>query len=91
MAKDEDDEAESIRVGFTVSRRVGNAVVRNRVKRRLRAAAELVLTDHAMPGHDYVLIGRAANVRCSFPKIVRDLETALMKLDVYRDDSPVAR
>ena len=47
------------RVGFTCSKKVGNAVARNRAKRRLREVARIALTPLAMPGHDYVLIGRA--------------------------------
>ena len=50
---------ESPRVGFTVTKRVGNAVVRNKVKRRLRAAAAEVVPSHASAGNDYVLIGRS--------------------------------
>ena len=46
------------RVGFTVSRRVGNAVARNRARRRLRAAADQIMPQQAAAGYDYVLIGR---------------------------------
>lgn len=73
-----------IRVGFTVSRKVGNAVRRNRARRRLRSAVERVLPVHAMEGHDYVVIGRAATLSRPFAALVGDLETALKRLDVYR-------
>lgn len=49
----------AMRVGFTCSKKVGNAVARNRAKRRLRAVARLVLPSHGKPGWDYVLVGRA--------------------------------
>ena len=73
------------RVGFTVSRKVGNAVRRNRARRRLRAAAERVMPVHARRGHDFVVIGRRATLKRPFPALVGDLETALRKLDAYDD------
>ena len=77
-------DAADIRLGLTVSRKVGNAVTRNRVRRRLRAIAERMLPAHAAPGHDYVLIGRAATVGRPFDSLVGDLETALRRSEVYR-------
>ena len=74
---------EAFRVGFTVSRKVGGAVDRNRARRRLKAAAERVMPRHARPGHDFVLIGRRATLKRGFPALVGDLETALKKLDAY--------
>ena len=82
------------RVGFTVSRRVGGAVARNRVRRRLRAAADRVLPVHAMPGHDLVIIGRATSLGRRFAALLGDLKTALQRLDAYRDgngEGPEAR
>ncbi|MEE8392886.1 MAG: ribonuclease P protein component [Rhodospirillales bacterium] len=76
-------ESHDIRVGFTVSRKVGNAVKRNRVKRRLRAAVKQVFPVYARKGCDYVVIGRAATLRRPFGDLVGDLETALKRLDAY--------
>ncbi len=77
------EETASIRVGFTVSRKVGNAVERNRVRRRLRAAAGKVMPVHAKEGHDFVIIGRNATLRRPFAVLMKDLETALKRLDAY--------
>lgn len=76
---------DSFRIGFTVSRKCGGAVVRNRIKRRLRAAVDSVMTDHAAPGNDYVVIGRAASAGRAFDALSGDLETALKRLDSWRD------
>lgn len=72
-----------VRVGFTVSRKVGNAVARNRARRRLRAAVERVVAAHAREGQDYVVIGRAATLRRPFDALIADLEFALKRLDAY--------
>ncbi len=73
-------ELDAPRYGLTVSRRVGNAVVRNRVRRRLRAAAEDVLARWASPGNDYVLIGRLETPGREFAALKEDLETGLRRL-----------
>lgn len=73
------------RVGYTVSRKVGNAVRRNRAKRRLRAVAHLVLPEHAKTGHDFVLIGRQATLKRGYEALSGDLEMALKKLDAYHE------
>ena len=65
---------ENIRVGFTVSKKVGNSVTRNRVRRRLRAAANIVIQKYAVEGHDYVMIGRALTTKRDFGALVGDLE-----------------
>ena len=70
----------ALRVGFTASRRVGNAVVRNRAKRRLRAAAASVLPQHGKAGTDYVLIARAGTGERPFAELLTDLEGALRQL-----------
>lgn len=83
----DDSQAEGslpVRVGFTVSRKVGNAVVRNRARRRLRAAVEQVFPEHAAPGVDFVVIGRQGTLKRPFPGLIADLEAALQRLDTYR-------
>lgn len=75
-----DSEAEGKRVGFTCSKKVGNAVARNRAKRRLREIARLVLPAHGRDGFDYVLIGRRdATAECDFSQMLDDLKNALAK------------
>lgn len=78
------DRADGPRYGLTASRRVGNAVVRNRVRRRLRAAAEDVLPRVADEGCDYVLIGRKTSLGRPFEALKRDLEEGLRKLGAAR-------
>ncbi len=75
----------SARIGYTVSRKVGNAVCRNRAKRRLRAVAAQIMPTHARDGTDYVIIGRATTLTRPFGRLVGDLIAALRKLDCYRD------
>ncbi len=87
----EGEGASEIRVGFTASRKVGTAVARNRARRRLRAAAREIMTDHAAPGHDYVLIARRQTLTRSYAGLVRDLESALKRLGVYRGAGRRAR
>lgn len=75
------DDDPVIRVGFTCSKKVGNAVARNRAKRRLRAAARDLLPDMGRPGWDYVLIGRAVETaERPFDALKGDLAYALKKL-----------
>ncbi len=76
--RDRKDNDTAVRVGFTCSKKVGNAVARNRAKRRLREVARLVLPSHARPGHDYVLIGRAeVTATRPFTIMLDDLREAL--------------
>lgn len=76
-----DGEAEGIRVGFTCSRKVGNAIARNRAKRRLREIARLTLPEHGRDGFDYVLIGRRDNTATrDFASLLADLRRALSEV-----------
>lgn len=74
------DNDSAVRVGFTCSKKVGNAVARNRAKRRLREIARLALPEVATPGADYVLIGRAeTTAKRPFDLMLADLKSALEK------------
>ena len=80
-----------IGVGFTATRRIGGAVVRNRAKRRLREAARQVLPLHGEGGHDYVLIARSGAVTRPWARLLDDLERALISLAAGGDDPSPAR
>ncbi len=83
-----DAAAPPIRVGFTASRKVGGAVMRNRARRRLRAAVNRVMPVSAKAGHDFVVIARSATLRRPFGALVADLETALKRLGAYCENGP---
>ena len=75
------DNAERVRVGFTASRKVGNAVMRNRAKRRLRAAAAEVLRRDGDPATDYVVIARGDTAARPYADLVGDLVSALRQIN----------
>ncbi len=75
-------EPDLIRVGYTCSKMVGNAVARNRAKRRLREIARAVLPVEGRPGWDYVVIGRAGQTAdLPFEQLKQDLARALKKVN----------
>jgi ribonuclease P protein component len=76
-----------VRVGFTTSRKVGNAVIRNRVRRRLRACVDEVLPGRVKPGLDIVIIGRAATPARPYAALKDDFLKSLKKLDAFADVS----
>lgn len=73
-----------IRAGFTATRRVGGAVVRNRAKRRLREAARQLLPELGRPGCDYVFIARQGAVDRPWARLLDDVKTALIRLAATR-------
>jgi ribonuclease P protein component len=78
QARDRRDDTALVRVGFTASKKIGNAVARNRAKRRLRAAARAVLATGARPGWDYVLVARPqATIARPYADLLRDIAAAL--------------
>jgi ribonuclease P protein component len=70
------------RLGFTVTKKIGNAVIRNRTRRRIREAARLVLSEQPVSGVDLVLIGRAGTIERDFAALQDDLRRALAKVGV---------
>ena len=76
------------RLGFTVTRKVGNAVVRNRTRRRLKEAARLHLRDHPLAGVDLVLIGRDTTRGRRFAELMDDFRRALAKAGVAPGHRP---
>jgi ribonuclease P protein component len=78
----------AVRVGFTVSRKVGNAVIRNRVRRRLREIARMVIPEQARPDLDYVLVGRQGALGRDFAVMRQELVEALRRLKALAVATP---
>ena len=76
------DDAGAARIGFTVTKKVGNAVIRNRTRRRLKEAARLLLRERSVSGVDLVLIGRDTTRSRRFTDLIDDLRRALDKAGV---------
>ena len=72
--------AAAIRFGLTATKKIGNAVIRNRTRRRLRVLAHEILSAHGQPGYDYVLIGRVATKHRTWEGLRTDLRSALKKV-----------
>jgi ribonuclease P protein component len=80
QARNRGDGDGAVGIGFTCSRKVGNAVARNRAKRRLREAASLIIPSAARPGWDYALIGRhEATASRPWEALLADLRAALSR------------
>jgi ribonuclease P protein component len=80
LVRPRDDDDPTMRVGFTVTKKIGNAVVRNRMKRRFRALARENLPDYGIAGADHVLIGRAGGIERDYASLAADLKRALRKV-----------
>lgn len=80
IVRDRADDDAAKRVGYTVTKKIGNAVVRNRMKRRFRALAREVITANGPAGSDHILIGRASGVERDFAALKIELIRAVAKL-----------
>ena len=88
QTRDRADGDSTIGVGFTATKRIGGAVVRNRAKRRLREAARALLPEHGVAGADYVLIARQSCAERPWPRLLDDVKTALIRLAADRGLEP---
>ena len=80
LVRPRDDGDPTMRVGFTVTKKIGNAVVRNRMKRRLRSLARETLPSLGIAGADHVLIGRQGGIERDYGSLTAELKRALKKL-----------
>src|SRR5919112_324769 len=80
LVRDRQDADPAIRLGITVTKKIGGAVVRNRMKRRFRSLARDILPEKGLAGADHVLIGRQAGIERDFALLRSELESALTKL-----------
>ena len=83
--------ADELRYGITVTKKIGNAVVRNRMKRRFRALLREMLPAAGLPAHDHVLIGREGGVERDFAKLREELSAALERARAGKGDPPRKR
>lgn len=80
LVRERHDNDPSMRLGITVTKKIGGAVVRNRMKRRFRALARALLPANGFPGADHVLIGREGGIERDFGLLEAELKKALRKL-----------
>lgn len=82
---------DQVRYGITVTKKIGNAVVRNRMKRRFRALLRELLPVAGLPGHDHVMIGRETGIERDFTKLREELAMALSRAAQGKGDPPRKR
>ena len=80
LVRDRRDDSPAIRLGITITKKVGNAVIRNRMRRRFRALAQEMLADKGKSGADHILIGRDSGIERDFGALRADMVKALGKL-----------
>ncbi len=80
--------AGALRYGITVTKRIGNAVVRNRMKRRFRVLLRELLPEQGLPGHDHILIGREGGIERDFVALRAELSAALTRARDGKGDPP---
>jgi ribonuclease P protein component len=80
LVRPRDDHDPTMRIGFTVTKKVGNAVIRNRMKRRFRALSREILPELGIAGADHVLIGRAGGIERDYANLTVELKRALKKV-----------
>jgi len=80
LVRDRRDDSPAIRLGITITKKVGNAVIRNRMRRRFRALAQEMLADKGKAGADHILIGRESGIERDFDALRADMVKALGKI-----------
>ena len=85
------DEQECCHLGYTATKKIGKAHIRNRTKRRLGAAAREIFPKLALPGKNYVLIGRFNTGSCKYDILKKDMETALKRINKFFKNSDDAK
>ncbi|OJY69638.1 MAG: ribonuclease P protein component [Sphingobium sp. 66-54] len=87
LVRDRRDGDPAVRLGITVTKKIGGAVIRNRMKRRFRALAKAALPALGIPGADHVLIGREGGIERDYAQLSAELETALKRIAGRREKS----
>lgn len=88
---DRADGSDHVGAGFTATRKIGGAVVRNRAKRRLREAARALLPGLGQPGSDYVFVARMGTADRPWARLLDDVASALTRLATPRDPARTPR